>query len=205
MTLLYQEHLFRLDGDDALWAAALAILDGHGGPGCAAVARRLRETVAVGLHSVRVCRIALHIAESVLYPDTGQVVAAALFHDAGKLLWPAELHHKVGLTGDDWRIIHAHPKQGAELLRRHVPDLTEPVLSAVLEHHERPGGTGYPNRLIRLSPLAEIVAAADSYEAQTSRRVYRRHPYTHEQAVDDIGRWCGRDVARALHEYGEFV
>ena len=70
-------------------------------------------------------------------------------------------------------LIRQHPQLGAQMLQH--PDLTD-IQSWVATHHERPDGRGYPQGISsgQLCIEAQILAVADSYEAMTSDRAYRR-------------------------------
>jgi len=79
-----------------------------------------------------------------------------------------------GLTPSEWETIRRHPALSHMILQR----LTEPegVMEAVLHHHERYDGQGYPSQLKgeRIPLLARILAIADAYAAMTSDRPYRK-------------------------------
>jgi HD-GYP domain-containing protein (c-di-GMP phosphodiesterase class II) len=69
-------------------------------------------------------------------------------------------------------VMRSHPEAGVELLR--AADLSPLTLAVIRDHHERPDGTGYPNRLRgnRIHEFARFAAVADVYDAVTSKRVY---------------------------------
>jgi hypothetical protein len=103
------------------------------------------------------------------------IVAAARVHDIGKIGVPDQVLHKPGvLTAEERAIMETHPEQGADLLRRY-PDFAQGV-EIVRHHHERWDGAGYPHRRKGTDiPFgARIVAVADSFDAMTSDRPYRR-------------------------------
>jgi HD-GYP domain-containing protein (c-di-GMP phosphodiesterase class II) len=105
------------------------------------------------------------------------VERVALFHDIGKIdeaLFDI-IHDKSELTPEQRRAIATHPQRGADTLAPlapFYPDLAEGVLS----HHERWDGTGYPRRLkgTEIPLAARIVAIADTFDAVTASRPYRR-------------------------------
>ncbi len=78
------------------------------------------------------------------------------------------------LTAEEWRVMVTHAAFGADLVAR-TPGIAESA-SAVRHHHERWDGAGYPDRLAgKAIPLeARVVAAADTWNAMTHDRVYRR-------------------------------
>jgi len=125
---------------------------------------------------------------------------AALVHDLGKIqVDPAILTKPGPLTPAEWEQIRQHPIHGANILRP-VPALA-PVIPAVLHHHERWDGKGYPDGLAgEQIPLpARIIAVADAFDAMTSARPYRR-PLTREQALEELRRGAGTQFDPALVE-----
>ena len=99
---------------------------------------------------------------------------AAIVHDLGKIVVPAEIIAKPGaLDESEWRAMRSHPAAGAELLE---PCAAPPeVLAIVRSHHERWDGAGYPDGLKGSEiPLgARIIAVADAYCAMIEARPYR--------------------------------
>lgn len=98
-----------------------------------------------------------------------------LLHDFGKLLINKEILRKPGhLTEDEFKIIKEHPRRGYEFFKD--KKINESVKRAVLLHHERCDGKGYPFglRISEIDPYAAITAIADVYEAMTANRVYRK-------------------------------
>ena len=103
------------------------------------------------------------------------IVAAAITHDVGLEHMQGELErHKGPLSDAQWREVKAHPARGVEMLRRHGIANTA-WLGAVLHHHERNDGTGYPAALDaeRIPESARILAIADIYSAMIRPRAYR--------------------------------
>ena len=100
---------------------------------------------------------------------------AARVHDLGKIAVPDEVLHKQGrLTDAEFALMKKHPETGAEILAK-FPEY-ERGLELVLAHHERIDGKGYPRGLAGSAiPLgARIIAVADSWDAMTSDRPYRK-------------------------------
>jgi diguanylate cyclase len=91
------------------------------------------------------------------------------------------------LSETEWHEMRKHPEIGARILGGF-----EDLRGWVLAHHERPDGHGYPRGLASEAiPLeAKILAVADSYEAMTADRVYRR-PITKEAADAELRRAMG--------------
>ncbi|MCU1485488.1 MAG: domain/HD domain protein [Actinomycetia bacterium] len=97
---------------------------------------------------------------------------AALLHDVGKLKVPSPTLERPGrLTDADWRELRQHPVEGARLIAP-LRSWLGPWASAVVQHHERWDGTGYPGGLagLQISLGARIVAVADAFETMTSAR-----------------------------------
>jgi len=113
-------------------------------------------------------------------------------HDIGKLPLPDELLNKPGpLTTEEYEALKRHTTYGYELLRP-IPFFKE-LLPAVWSHHERWDGRGYPQGLAgeEIPLTARIMAVADSYDAMTSDRAYRK-AMSHEEAIEELHRCAGR-------------
>ncbi|MGW8781573.1 HD-GYP domain-containing protein [Streptomyces sp. NPDC055796] len=100
---------------------------------------------------------------------------AGILHDLGKLGVPTRLLRKDGpLTPEERRVIELHPEYGHEMVRG-IGFLGE-ARSAILHHHERVDGSGYPYGLTgeQIPVPARVVAVADAFDAMTSTRSYSR-------------------------------
>ena len=152
------------------------------------------QDLSTAHHVEYVAQIAKKIAKEMgLSPQqVNDVYHAAILHDLGKIgIAPKILLKKGRLNKKEKEIIKAHPWLGAEILRDiHILKGTIP---AILYHHERWDGTGYPLGLkgeeIPLS--ARIVALADVYAALTSRRPYRE-AYSQKKAIQIIKKERGK-------------
>jgi hypothetical protein len=127
-------------------------------------------------HSERVAKISEMIsAELRLAPERVEVLRyAATLHDVGKLGVPTRLLRKTGrLDDEEFEEIRLHPSRGVEVVRD-IAFLDE-AYSAILHHHERMDGLGYPSGLrgMRIPPFARIIAVADAFDSMTSTRSYR--------------------------------
>ena len=103
------------------------------------------------------------------------LVVGALLHDIGKIGTPEHILRKEGrLEPEERRIIMQHSQVGYNILSG-VHRLEKVILEAVLLHHERPDGAGYPRGLKgdQIPPLARILGMADAFDAMTSNRPYR--------------------------------
>jgi diguanylate cyclase (GGDEF)-like protein len=141
-------------------------------------------------HSRDVSRYAVLLGEALGFPSekVAAVSTAALLHDIGKIGIPDEVLNKPGqLDGEEWELIRSHPKLSATIVG-HVPSLT-PCLAAILHHHERWDGLGYPSGLQgEAIPLeARVLSIADAFEAMTSPRPYRERMATSD-ALEELRR-----------------
>jgi len=128
-------------------------------------------------HSVDVCTLSLILGRELKLSkkellDLGR---AALFHDVGKAFVPNEILTKHSrLTEEELEEMRKHPEYGYACLTK-VLNQPREISEAVLYHHERYDGKGYPEGLAQdETPLyAQIIAVADVYDAITSKRDYR--------------------------------
>ena len=119
------------------------------------------------------------------------LVTAASLHDVGKIGVSDPVLLKAGrLTDEEFAEIKKHPEYGWMVLRN-VEGLKEASL-VVLHHHERLDGRGYPGGLSGDAiPLgSRIIAVADTYDAMTTTRPYRK-ALTTECALDELERCAG--------------
>lgn len=128
-------------------------------------------------HNLRVARLCIHIGRQLAMSAAELRVLgrAGLLHDIGKLGIPHGVLDKgAPLDEAEWNIVRLHPEMGLNLLHRAGQSSREVL--AVLYHHERLDGSGYPYGLKEESiPIeARIVAVADTYDALTSDRPYRQ-------------------------------
>jgi putative nucleotidyltransferase with HDIG domain len=139
-------------------------------------------------HSLRVQRIAVALGvELEVGPESLDVLRfAGLFHDIGKIGVPDAILTKPGrLTELEYEIVKRHPEDGAHIVGR--LHRLQAAVPAVLHHHERWDGNGYPHRLRGDAiPLdAAIVGLADAFDAMTTDRPYSRaRPL--EEATEEI-------------------
>ncbi|MGD8453704.1 MAG: HD-GYP domain-containing protein [Phycisphaerae bacterium] len=100
---------------------------------------------------------------------------AGLLHDIGKIGIPEEILCKPGkLTAAEFAVIKRHPLMGHEILQPIAG--FQLVLDGVRHHHEHPDGSGYPDGLTgdAIPLVARIIHVADTFDALTSTRSYRR-------------------------------
>jgi putative nucleotidyltransferase with HDIG domain len=129
-------------------------------------------------HSRRVSRMAVEIARSIGLGsrEVDRIRVAGLLHDVGKIheKYAPILSKPDRLTRDEWMLMKEHPADGERLVAN-VSQLHD-VLPAVRHHHERWDGAGYPDGLRGedIPLMARVMAIADTIDAMTSDRSYRR-------------------------------
>ena len=127
-------------------------------------------------HSERVSQGVSMLGKHLKLPEDRQAALehAGLLHDVGKVGVPTSVIQKKGKLDDtEWAAIRLHPARGVELIRG-IPFLEE-VKSAVLHHHEKFDGTGYPAGLSgeRIPYFARMIGIVDAFDCLTSTRSYR--------------------------------
>jgi PAS domain S-box-containing protein/putative nucleotidyltransferase with HDIG domain len=127
-------------------------------------------------HQHKVADLAIAIAREMKLEDTriDQLRMAAVIHDIGKLYVPSDILSKPGKLSDiEFNLIKAHPQHGYDIVKG--MDFPCNIAKAVLQHHERLDGSGYPNQLKGEDMIleAKILAVADVVEAMVAHRPYR--------------------------------
>ncbi len=147
-------------------------------------------------HSESVRGLAMKLAQAMnLSPkDVFDISIAASLHDIGKVGIPHSIINKPGkLTDEEFEAIKRHPAISFEM----ISDLSsfENIKNIVRHHHERFDGRGYPDGLAgeQISLGARITAVADTYDAITSTRSYRKG-LSHEFAMEEIARVAGAQL-----------
>jgi putative nucleotidyltransferase with HDIG domain len=153
-------------------------------------------------HSKRVALISRRLAEECGFePDhVERVYLAGLLHDIGKIGVPEGVLCKPGkLTDEEFMIIQRHPSISARILSgiRQLDD----VVVGILTHHERPDGKGYPHGLRRSQMPIEglMIGLADSFDAMTSDRVYRK-ALPLDDVIEEIKKHSGAQFDPGLVE-----
>ncbi|MEW6379016.1 MAG: HD domain-containing phosphohydrolase [bacterium] len=128
-------------------------------------------------HSRRVTRFALAIADDLTLDQKDKDVLrlTSLLHDIGKIGIPDSiLNKKDHLTNDEFEVIKTHPLVAENIMR--PLDFLASERSIIRHHHERLDGSGYPDGLKEdaISLCTRIIAVADSFDAITSNRPYRK-------------------------------
>ncbi|AOQ24199.1 hypothetical protein MTAT_08410 [Moorella thermoacetica] len=147
-----------------------------------------------GQHSRQVAgyarRIAAGLGLSLNYQDS--LYLAGLLHDVGKIGIDDGCLNKPGrLTAEEWQTIRRHPRLSYRIIKE-VTSQEEIIARAVLYHHERFDGRGYPEGLRgKAIPLeARILSVADCFDAMTTDRVYRP-ALSVDEAIRELKRCAG--------------
>lgn len=160
-------------------------------------------------HSIRVVEYTVAIANQlgIKGSELEEIGRGALLHDIGKIGVPDAVLLKPGkLTPDEWVEMRKHPDIGFNMIEP-IPFLSVPA-TIVLSHQERWDGQGYPRNLKghEIHIGARIFAVADTLDAMTSDRPYRRGT-TFANAVAEITRCGGSqfdpEVVKAFNAIGE--
>ena len=131
-----------------------------------------------GKHAERVAAYGLELAK-IVDPDLAydpQLEFGFLLHDVGKVAVPDSILHKpAALTEGEVEVMRRHPVLGSEIVS-HIDFLQTGAKNVVRHHHERWDGGGYPDHLAgdEIPRPARIFAVADSLDAITTDRPYRR-------------------------------
>ena len=131
-----------------------------------------------GGHSSRVAEYASSLARALGKSDREcrNIHYIGLMHDIGKIGIPDVILNKNGkLCPDEFSLMRLHTTIGCEIIGD--IDSVEGLKEGVLYHHERYDGRGYPEGLTgeNIPEVARILCIADSYDAMTSNRIYRKH------------------------------
>jgi response regulator RpfG family c-di-GMP phosphodiesterase len=124
-------------------------------------------------------------------PEVEKIVQAGLMHDIGKIGIRYEKLNKPGkLTPEEVAMFRTHPAKGKRILEP-IPAMIELIPGAWC-HHENWDGSGYPRGLVgdNIPLLGRVVAIADTYDAMTSDRAYRK-ALPHDVAVAELERCAG--------------
>jgi HD-GYP domain-containing protein (c-di-GMP phosphodiesterase class II) len=112
----------------------------------------------------------------------------ALVHDIGKSKIPREILNKPAtLDDEEWEVMKKHPLMGVETILnlKQLGEINPRMVIGIFDHHIKSDLSGYPKlfRKKEVSLFGRIVQIADSYDAMTTPRIYKKTPYTPEQAL----------------------
>ena len=159
-----------------------------------------------GGHTKRVLGYSVAVARrlGMGFEEVESLKLSAMLHDIGKIgIDDAILRKNAALDDDEVGVMKKHPRFGVEILG-HVPQLKE-VVPGIYLHHERIDGKGYPNGVKsgKIPLMARIIAVADTYDAMTTTRPYRKG-LEPEVAIRELKRCAGtqfdKRVVRAFVE-----
>ena len=155
-----------------------------------------------GGHTQRVTSYGQSIARQLLLRPSEMkwLKIASVLHDIGKIGIEDQILKKPGkLDPEEFEVIKRHSKMGAEIIE-HVRQLRE-IAAAVECHHEQMDGRGYPDgkKGEEIPALAKIVAVADTYDAMTTDRPYRK-AIPKEAAIEELKRCSGSQLDREAVE-----
>ena len=148
------------------------------------------------IHTERVSQYceAMASAMNLCEKEINDIEIAGELHDIGKIMVPSELLNKPGmLTAEEFEIIKRHPETGYQILKS--VDEYVALAEAVLYHHERWDGTGYPEGLKweEIPLQARIISVADAYEAMTAKRPFQKSK-TKEEAIAELKKCAGTQL-----------
>ena len=126
------------------------------------------------------------------------IYAAGLLHDIGKISIPENILNKTGKLEDgEYRVMKDHVNNSIEMIR-HLPEM-DYLIPAVLGHHERWDGKGYPRGIAgeEIPVSARCLAIADVFDAMTTDRPYRRG-LPLEYALEEIRKGAGTQFDPSL-------
>jgi HD-GYP domain-containing protein (c-di-GMP phosphodiesterase class II) len=151
-------------------------------------------------HSERTGQLAECLAREVGMGATDRRNAriAGMLHDVGKIGVPERVLRKPGpLSAEERALVNLHPEIGEGIVKG-IPGL-EAVVPAVLSHHERWDGAGYPHgaRGEAIPRMARLMSIVDSFDAMRRDRPYRNALST-EQALLEIREGAGRQFDPTL-------
>ena len=159
-----------------------------------------------GNHSDRVMEYSIKICEKMgLSNELKETLyISAQFHDVGKIMVPDEILNKPDvLTREEFRYIMKHPIYSRSLVEG---KFGKEIAEIVEQHHEKLDGTGYPFGLhsneIRLE--AKIISVADSYDAMTTDRPYKKAispKEAFEELKSCIGKYYDKNIVKAMRIY----
>lgn len=137
------------------------------------------------------------------------LILAGLVHDIGKSKIPRIILHKDGqLSIHERKILRFHPLYGYYMAKS-TRNIAPEIQYAILQHHEREDGCGYPRGLYNqeIHPFAKVVAIADAYDVMTSNCIYENSmtPFDALEALSSKiftqfdGEYCKNFICNAIH------
>jgi len=154
-------------------------------------------------HCVNVAILSMGLAQALEWQREQVELAglAGMLHDLGKVKLDKAILNKPGrLTAEEYEHVKQHATFGYRMLREDG-QVHPAVAQAVLEHHERPDGAGYPLGRDRsnLQPMSALISVVDAYDAITSRRPYSK-ARSHHEALGILWKARGRQFDATMVE-----
>lgn len=144
-------------------------------------------------HSFNVCTLCLLLGEIIYGKDQDRLHVlglGGLLHDLGMTKIARAISDKPSrLSAVEMEVVRRHPEYSREMLITSGHDFAEPVIQMAYSHHERVDGSGYPDgrKADAIHPYARIAAVADTYDAITSDKPYKKME-DHIAALEEMAR-----------------
>ncbi len=161
-------------------------------------------------HVNRVADYSIQLAKSLRLPvsEVTRIEKAAILHDVGKIATPEHILNKPGrLTDEEFTIMKEHVVESRKLLSEITGGIDDQIKNYVSYHHERWDGMGYPRGLKgdQIPLGAQIIAVADTFDAMTSDRPYRKG-FSFEEALKRLIDSAGTQFdAKLLYKFFEIM
>lgn len=172
-----------------------------------ALMSRLKLRPELYAHGTRVVNFAIEIAREMglSIQSQKQIKLGGLFHDIGKLYIPKNILDKKQLTLEEWDTLKTHSQLGKETLEQ--SKYLSQFGPAVLYHHEKFDGSGYPEGLSgeQIPLVSRIIAVADSLDAMISYRPYRDQSFSVIGAVCELKRLSGIEYDPKVIEVLDYI
>lgn len=153
-------------------------------------------------HAMRMTKLAHRLGEKMNLSNEqiNNLSLLASLHDIGKTTISKDILNKPGdLTKEEWEIIKEHPERGYVIASS--TDEFSSVARAILCHHEKWNGRGYPKGLAEeeIPLLSRIISIVDAYDVMTAGRPYKE-AMSKEEALQEIKRCAGSQFDPELAE-----
>ncbi len=118
--------------------------------------------------------------------EIAKAIYVSMLHDLGLVLFDEKMLQKKTLLPLEIQAIKTHPNTTVELLS--IFEFSEDIKKAILSHHERYDGSGYPQGLRgkEIPLISRVLSIVDSFNAMISNRPYREKPMSWQKALSDI-------------------